>query len=209
MSATEVQGVDPSQNGREVANPAADGNAGEVQDGQPQQQQQQRPGGWAIFKTLLIRMAFIYVISSFFRRSPTPASGPDGKAVPSTSAINLYTKGLNFDMYVYLKENEHFQGYESDRFWLEEDLVYGDWTAGLNGDGSFEKSTKLKISEAVMNNGSIYMHTFIVRSGYSPNPADENYDKEYKIHQFKRLNKYKKKMFHTTVNLLTGKHRLF
>ena len=31
--------------------------------------------------------------------------------------------------------------------WLEEELVYGDWTSGVNGDGSYEKKTNLAISE--------------------------------------------------------------
>ena len=207
MSETEVQGVVEN-----VPSGATEGNNGTVDaaaGGQAEAQQQQRPGGWSILKTLVVRMFFIYLISSFFRRSPTPAPDADGKpAVTGTTGMNLFTKGLNFDLYVYLKESEQFSGYDSDLFWLEEDLVYGDWTSGLNGDGSFEKRSTLQISDNVINNGTLFMHAFIVKSGLSPNPSADNYDKVYTIHQFRQLNKYKKKIYHTTVNLLTGnKHK--
>ena len=60
---------------------------------QPAAQQPARPGGWAMFKTLIIRMVFIYMISSWFRRPATPPADPSqaskGQAVPS---MNLYQK---------------------------------------------------------------------------------------------------------------------
>ena len=57
-----------------------------------------RGGGWAMFKTLLIRMVVIYMISSWLRRPSTPATQPGegpsqpgapGQAIPST---NIYPK---------------------------------------------------------------------------------------------------------------------
>ena len=187
-----------------VENPPQDGAAPPAQaenvDGQ---QQQQRPGGWAIFKTLAIRMLFIYMISSFFRRSPTPTDG-DGKSVKALTATNIFSKAQRFDLYVYLTESEHFTDFSSDLFWLEEDLSYGDWTGGLNEDGTYEKSANVQFSDKVMHNGTIFMHAFVVKGGTSPDPKSVGYDALYAIHRFKQLNKYKKKVYHTTVNLLTG-----
>jgi len=63
-------------------------------EGQPQQQQQQqaRVGGWALFKTLLIRMFFIYMISSLFRRGTQPQQ-PSGSNTPAnTGAFNIFLK---------------------------------------------------------------------------------------------------------------------
>ena len=87
---------------------------------------------------------------------------------------------------------------------MEDGLKYGDWSSGMNTDGTYEKSTSVEISERVMNNGTLFMHIFMVKSGTSPNPDDDGYDSLYLIHRFKQLNKYKKKIYHTTANLLTG-----
>ena len=109
-----------------------------------------------------------------------------------------------FDIYVYLKESEAFDDFNEGLFWMEDGLKYGDWSSGMNTDGTYEKSTSVEISERVMNNGTLFMHIFMVKSGTSPNPDDDGYDSLYLIHRFKQLNKYKKKIYHTTANLLTG-----
>ena len=54
--------------------------------------------------------------------------------------------------------------------WKKEGLSYGDWSMGENSDSIFELSTKFAISEAVQNNGSVYIHSFIVKGGKSPDP---------------------------------------
>ena len=40
------------------------------------------------------------------------------------------------DMYVYVSEQEKFNDFANGDalIWLEEELVYGDWTSGVNGD---------------------------------------------------------------------------
>ena len=52
-------------------------------------------------------------------------------------------------MYVYLSESEVFSDFDNKDalFWLEDDLSYGDWTSGFNGDGSYEKFGKIPLSE--------------------------------------------------------------
>jgi len=63
-----------------------------VQAAQPQQQQQQGVGGWALFKTLLIRMFFIYMISSLFRRGSQPQQSAGSNAPANTGAFNVFLK---------------------------------------------------------------------------------------------------------------------
>lgn len=60
--------------------------------------------------------------------------------------------------------------------------------------------------EAVQNNGSFYIHTFLVRSGDSPNPRGKNgaYRPDYTIHRTRQMNRFKKRKYSKTVNLLTG-----
>ena len=52
-------------------------------------------------------------------------------------------------MYVYISESEKFNDFDNTNalFWLEEELVYGDWIGGENGDGSFVKSGVIPLSE--------------------------------------------------------------
>lgn len=108
------------------------------------------------------------------------------------------------DLYIYYSESEVFDDFSKNLLWQEEELVFGDWSMGENRDGTFEKRGQIVLSENVMNNGSLYLHVFLVRSGKSPDPKDkESYDRET-VYKFKRLNKFKKRRFHKTVNLLTG-----
>jgi len=59
---------------------------------QEQQQQQGRIGGWGLFKTLLIRMFFIYMISSLFRRGNQPQQQTGSSAPANTGAFNVFLK---------------------------------------------------------------------------------------------------------------------
>ncbi|KAJ8311058.1 hypothetical protein KUTeg_011392 [Tegillarca granosa] len=177
--------------------------------GQPQQQQQQQQGFGSILKTLLIRMFFIYMISSLFRRSSPPANtSTDGKtSVPAQTSTNLFPKGTMMDLYIYVSEQEEFTDFKNPDalFWRQAHIEYGDWENGPNNDGSYTKYGKIITPEAVQNNGSIYLHVYVVKEGKSPNPEDKGaYSKRYTIHKTKRLNKYKKRKYSDTVNLLTG-----
>ncbi|XP_060084334.1 putative lipid scramblase CLPTM1 [Ylistrum balloti] len=182
---------------------------GEVadQNGQPQEQAQARPGFFGILKSLIVRMVFIYMISSFFRRpTATPGKPEDGQsAVPYSE--NIYPKDTIMDMYIYLSLQEEFTDFNKpdSLFWHQKDLVYGDWTSGVDGDGSFVKSGQIPTPEVVQNNGSIFLHVYFVRAGKSPNPADKaHYSRRTTVYKSMRLNKFKKRKFHNTVNLLTG-----
>jgi hypothetical protein len=180
------------------------------QDGQVQPQQQQaQVGGWSMIKTLLIRVFIIYMISSLFRRGTQPqtptGSGADVPA--STGAINTFHKDMLMDMYVYITETPTFNDFNNKDalFWLEEELQYGDWLGGPNGDGTFEKNGQIPISEKVQNNGSLYIHVFFVRAGNSPDPTDhERYSRLHTVYKSRQLTKYKKRRFHMMKNLLTG-----
>ncbi|KAK7104349.1 putative lipid scramblase CLPTM1 [Littorina saxatilis] len=205
--------VVPADSNSSEESPAQNGTV-TTQDGQVDPQQAPpapRPGMWSIVKTLVLRMLFIYFIASLFRRSPTTApattSGPEGSGVrPST---NLFEKGTVMDMYVYLSGDEDFTDFKNEQalFWIEKGLVYGDWEHGPNGDGSFEKTGQIEATERLQNNGSLYIHVYLVKEGKSPDPADKAsklYSRKSTVYRSKRLNKFKKRRFRSTVNLLTG-----
>ena len=52
-------------------------------------------------------------------------------------------------MYVYISEDEVFSDFDNGNalFWLEEELVYGDWESGMMNDGSYFKEGQIPISE--------------------------------------------------------------
>lgn len=74
-------------------------NPAQVLGGQ-QQQPQQNGGQFGFLKSLVVRALLIYFVTSYFRKSPAPATttGPDGKVVPggSRSFGNLYVNGTVF-----------------------------------------------------------------------------------------------------------------
>ena len=46
----------------------------------------------------------------------------------------------------------------------------------------------IDILQAVKNNGSLYLHSYFVRSGKSPNPDDkDNYDRKATVYRSKRM----------------------
>ena len=52
-------------------------------------------------------------------------------------------------MYVYINEQDIFTEFDNPKalFWLEEELMYGDWQSGLYKDGSYTKQGQITISE--------------------------------------------------------------
>ena len=91
--------------------------------------------------------------------------------------------------------------------WTKKGLSYGDWDSGPNGDGTYSSTKNFPISERVQDNGSIYMHAFVVQAGKSPDPSTGKgrFSKKWTMHKYYQLNKWKKKSYKKTANLLTGK----
>jgi len=163
----------------------------------------------AITKSLIIRALIIYFITSMFRRPQQPVDVKgNGAVVTRLPATNLYANGTVMDLYIYISENEEHPNFDdpSEFVWNLPNVMYGDWYAGANGDGIHSFETDLEIPLSVQNNGSFYIHAYLVRNGDLPNPkADKSlYSKKYTVHQQKRLNKFKKRSYSRTHNLLTG-----
>lgn len=171
----------------------------------------QAPQGQSYFgvvKGLLMRAVFIYMITSFFRRPQAPVTG-DGKAAPGivhAPSSNLFPNGTTFDLYLYICEDKLLPNFNDPKqlVWFKDDLVYGDWKSGPDGDGIFTTETTFQLSERVQNNGSLWLHVYVVRTRDSPDPASKEHNPIYTIHRVKQLNKYKKRSYKKTHNLLTG-----
>jgi len=111
-------------------------------------------------------------------------------------------------MYVYLSEQEEFAEFHvpESLVWKKEGLVYGSWDQGENSDSIFELQTEVKASESLQNNGSLYLHAFLVRAGKSADPATGKgmFSKKWTTYKRARLNKFLKRKYKKTANLLTG-----
>merc|ERR1740137_281218 len=152
----------------------------------------------------------MYFVMSIFKKAPAQQqAGTDGAvATVKSPATNMYENGMTFDLYVYLSEQEEFGDFEvaESLVWKMEGLSYGDWTMGQNSDSIFEHSTQFGISEAAQNNGSVYIHSFIVKEGKSPDPSAGKgvFSKKWTAYKTQKLNKFMKKSYKKTANLLTG-----
>ncbi|XP_013783202.1 cleft lip and palate transmembrane protein 1 homolog [Limulus polyphemus] len=178
------------------------------QTSEPQQQQQ--AFSWAgVIKGIVIRALIIYFITSFFRR---PQTSPDKSfpSSPSTASSNIFNNGTVMDMYIYVSEDENQPVFNNSEqlVWLEKGLVYGDWYGGSNGDGTSTHETKIVASSKLQNNGSLWLHVYIVKSGRSPDPSEKTHSRIYTVYKKKRLNKFKKLRYQRTHNLLTGETAL-
>ncbi|XP_055920317.1 putative lipid scramblase CLPTM1 [Eupeodes corollae] len=167
---------------------------------------------FAVTKSLILRALIIYFITSFFRK-PAPTnevvekgSTAAAAAGPKINAWNLFENGTLFDLHVYLSESfdEVNFGNPANLVWLQEGLTYGDWVSGPNSDGTYTHSLKIKASEKLMNNGSIYLHSYVTRAGESPDPKSPYFGKKYMGYTRKMLNKFKKIRVNRNYNLLAG-----
>ena len=74
---------------------------------------------------------------------------------------------------------------------------------------TLELETDLAVPEAVRLNGTLYIHAYLTRSGDSPDPdaggGDRaRYSGRHTVHRVRKMNKFKKRSYARTHNLLTG-----
>ncbi|OCT67779.1 cleft lip and palate transmembrane protein 1 homolog isoform X1 [Xenopus laevis] len=177
------------------------------QQNQQQQQQPPPPNAWQVIKGVLFRILIIWAISSWFRRGSTPQDPATPTGAPRPPSRNLFPRDTLMDLHIYLSEKESFTEFNSTSavFWEQRDLVYGDWSSGANRDGCYEQYSDIQVPEGVQNNGSFYIHVFLTKSGFHPDPSQKAlYRRLATLHTSRMLNKYKRRRFLKTKNLLTG-----
>ena len=165
-------------------------------------------------KSLIMRGMVIYFVMTMFKR-PTPSTTPDPNnpnavptQLPKGAASNLFMNGTVFDLYIFISEDPELINFNDTQslIWMKDGLVYGDWYSGPDGDGTYTYSTQIEASEALQKNGSMYLHTFVVKTGKSPDPATGKgrFSKKWTMYKSRMMNKFKKKYYAKTANLLTG-----
>ena len=79
-------------------------------------------------------------------------------------------------MKVFFTESEDFDFTSSMEYLVWEEAVqYGNWTDGPFGDGSRKKELTVSVPVSVQENGSWYMHVFMVKRGLPINPDEKDY----------------------------------
>ncbi|GAA50248.1 Cleft lip and palate transmembrane protein 1 like protein [Clonorchis sinensis] len=161
---------------------------------------------WGMIKAFTFRLLITYFVFNLFRRQPANQPGAANKPVSST---NIFQSGTPMEMYVFMNEHPTFTAFNDSQalFWHKQDLVYGDWTGGPHGDGSYTKDGEVDCSQfpQLMHNGSLYLHVYVVKQGFSPDPSAGNrYSKRLTIYRSKMITRYKRRRLSRTVNLLTG-----
>ncbi|XP_032870356.1 cleft lip and palate transmembrane protein 1 [Amblyraja radiata] len=182
-----------------------EGNQVETQP--PQQQQQPPPNAWQVIKGVLFRIFIIWLISSWFRRGSSPPEQSDPTGAVRQPSRNLFPKDTLMDLRVYISENDHFTEFNSSAplFWELLDLVYGDWTSGELGTGCYEHDGEIETTEHIRSNGSVFIHIYFTKSGFHPDPMRKTqYRRLATVSTTKMLNKFKRRKFQKTKNLLTG-----
>ncbi|XP_059806898.1 putative lipid scramblase CLPTM1 [Hypanus sabinus] len=209
---SELTTGEATANGEVSSEVVADGQvqvseSNQVETQPPQQNQQQPPNAWQVIKGVLFRIFIIWLISSWFRRGNAPPEQSDPTGTVRQPSRNLFPKDTLMDLRVYISEKEHFTEFNNSvpLFWELPDLVYGDWTSGESGTGCYEHYGEIETTEHIRSNGSMYIHIYFTKSGFHPDPMRKGqYKRLATVSTTRMLNKYKRRKFQKTKNLLTG-----
>lgn len=184
----------------------------------PQEQaaQNQQFQLWPFLKSMFTRMLMFWLISSLIRhffgqKQPLTGQNVSSSVKQYPPSFNMFTPNQHFHFYMYLSPKadqfNDFDNFES-LFWNQPNLVYGDWSSGDHKDGSRVKSISIPTPDVLQQNGSLYLHVFFIKDGQSHLPRLHNYGGKEVVYSSYQLNKYKKKFYRKTTNLLTGKTEL-
>uniref|UniRef100_W5NCC2 CLPTM1 regulator of GABA type A receptor forward trafficking n=1 Tax=Lepisosteus oculatus TaxID=7918 RepID=W5NCC2_LEPOC len=202
MAAQESQSTQQAalSNGEVSSNGAAGGDQ-TVQTAQNPQQQQQPPpqpppNAWQVIKGVLFRIFIIWAISSWFRRGP---STPDQSSAwqrfrGRSEARNFYTSRVNPSTRGMCQQSPAVSSLEN------KDLGGRDVPVTDQCVTCF-----VSFLQKVKQNGSLYIHVYFTKSGFHPDPKRKGqYRRLATVHVSRMLNKYKRRRFLKTKNLLTG-----
>lgn len=181
---------------------------------QPTATERPRPTFFAKMKSIMFNMMLFWMLSKFFfsgvQKGPNTTAKVSDDPALSRPSTNLFGKDFPMDLYVYISEDN----YEPDFFdpnelkWIQRNIIFDHWTQGPTKDSTFRAEIDVDLSPKVQANGSLWLHSYFVKSGYIPfeeTRTAENFSPIYTLHKKKQLNKYKKRRYKDTHNLITGK----
>lgn len=171
-----------------------------------------RPTFMSTLKNIMFNMMIFWLLTRYFFPGAQKTNvkdqivGPASKFKPSQC---IFDRGFPMDLYVYISEDS----FEPDFFnpkelrWIRKNIIYDRWDQGPNGDSTYQEELDIELSEKVQRNGSLWIHTYFVKSGFIPyeeTRTAKNFSPIYTLHRKKLLNRYKKRRYRDTHNLITG-----
>ncbi|NXK78618.1 CLPT1 protein, partial [Amazona guildingii] len=147
---------------------------------------------WSSLSRSSHRIFIIWAISSWFRRGPAPQEQSSTGGTPRAPSRNLFPK----DTLMVTSQALHGDGPHPG----------GGWPGSGAGALPAPVSQRACIPALlVQHNGSIYIHVYFTKSGFHPDPRQKSlYRRLATVHTSRMINKYKRRRFQKTKNLLTG-----
>ncbi|KAG2428128.1 hypothetical protein HXX76_011808 [Chlamydomonas incerta] len=201
----------PEEVAAAVAAGAAGAPAAGAEGAPPGQQRQQ--GGFGQILGMVVRMGIMWYFMNMMKgqKTPPPAGGagspaaaggaPGGGADLSAYLYPVFPKGQLVDMYMFLSEQRSYPSHQC----AMEDLIWSETGVELGSPAENRKLTyTYELSEAVKNNGSVWLHMVLARAGDPVAPDDPAYDPAAVAYYTYQLNAYRPKPRNSTgVNLLS------
>lgn len=215
ITTTATEGSDVAQQEQQLE---PHGETSAVSDQQQQElpnEERPRPSFFQKMKSIMFNMMIFWMLSKFFFSGSQKGGNQGatkGPADPllSRANTNLFEKGFPMDLYVYISEDNYEPDFFDERElrWIQKNIIFDDWTQGPNKDSTFRTEIDIELSPKVQNNGSLWLHSYFVKSGFIPfeeTRTAENFSPIFTVHKKKQLNRYKKRKYRDTHNLITGK----
>ncbi|KAJ6252775.1 cleft lip and palate transmembrane protein [Anaeramoeba flamelloides] len=140
----------------------------------------------AISKIFMLWM----IINFFLKKNKKGGIESKSKSLPALSpAFSPYQK---IDYYIYFSENKKFEDFNdtSALVWSEKKMVFA--MDGIKKD--LIKTINVTFTPEIKNNGSLYAHIYIAKSGKPIDPKDENFKRRDTAYKRAFLTKYKKEI---------------
>ncbi|OQS03337.1 CLPTM1-like membrane protein [Thraustotheca clavata] len=101
---------------------------------------------------------------------------------------NTFGYGVLTDIQVFATESPNFS-FEEDTtpVWQLHQVPY----AFLDESTEYKLKLNWTVSSYLRNNGTLYAHVFYTKSGYSPNPNQDNFDPLATVHKYIEMNTYR------------------
>jgi len=151
-----------------------------------QQAQQDRPQRQFSWRSFIFQLVLMYLMYNYFFGAKQNTSDPTtGKALPPHSP--LWRGGESMQLRVFVCEHEEMdsEAFNTGLVWAEDDIFF-DWRP----ENERIKDTVITPSQAVLNNGTLWAHIYLIKGDHSPDPASPHYKKSALLYHRHMLNTY-------------------
>ena len=143
-----------------------------VENNDAENTEQQPPPQESVWKSVISRIVTFWIIMQVVKSftgkktvivDPNTTSSVSGAKGANQACSNLFKNGDPLELYLYYSESEEFTSFDDKKalLWHQDDIKFGSWYDGPDNDGLRKMTGKIKASDNVLNNGSLYYHIYI------------------------------------------------